>query len=163
MSRVMTTAAARRGRPIVFVPGLLLGALAVFLAPLSLRALVTLATRGAFVRDQFAIAHVTDSRMHTPKSFGGTVVSTGEPFVGLDAAIVGTDVLTELQRAGRLSGHRVPVYYLPPTGVRNTINRIIRFRVQSTDEFEAVGSGVALVNLAMAVAAGLLVHRGIAR
>jgi hypothetical protein len=104
------TAPREKARPVLFVPGLFLAMIALFMVQYSLRETATLVTRGGFVRDQFEIAHVTDNHTHTPQSFGGKVVSTGEEFLGLDAVIVGADVLTDRQRAGTLQGHRVPIY-----------------------------------------------------
>src|SRR4029453_16868636 len=130
-----TSSGPRKGSRLgFFVPGLILAALAVFLVPSSVRDTATLIKRGAFVRDQFEIAHVTSSRMHTPQSFGGMVVSTGERFLGLDVFIVGADVLSALDRAGTLAGHRVPIYYLPATGWWAAVDRVFRFRVESIDQ-----------------------------
>jgi len=156
--------ASRRTRPGAFAAGLVATVIAIFMLPSSLRPLVTAMTRSGFGADQLRLESFRDP---LGRSVGGTIlsgqiVSSGEPLSTRRTSIVGLDRLRELNRAGTIEGHLVPVYYYPPGGLSSAVDAILEFRVLSPEEFEGgVPFGYLAVNVAFVAAGWWFVRRGI--
>lgn len=148
-------------RPWAFVVGLVLGILALFVADATLRETFIGFHRDDYVRDEL----VVESLSSDPSSLYGQIASTGESVtVGVDVA--GPDRLDgfrEMQREGRLKGHRVSVWYLPQEapwwwwGARQA--RVIDVG-QSGDRFGVWRIAVA-INVPLAVGSVFLILYGL--
>jgi len=95
---------------------LVLGILLVFLTLCSTQATVRAIYidwhEGDYVRDELVVSSM--SNPYDDVYLGGEIASSGES-VYVPGSVAGPDFnrLPELQRAGRIKGHRIPVWYLP--------------------------------------------------
>lgn len=139
--------------------GLVLGVIALFMAPMSIRELATAWNRDAFVRDEFEIDSFRESRGGDSSDWlEGHVVSTGEPFATDRTAIVGRESLVGLREG--VKGRRVPVFYLPAAGAWSALDRVVEFRVRTLDDFEqGLPVGLVMANGAIGVASALFIRR----
>lgn len=141
--------------------GLLLAAIAVMMIEQSARWLLTAATRGQFVRDEFQITYFRDEPGRSGFGYGGDVVSSGETWASRGATIVSSDRLRELKAAGEIPGGRVPVYYLAPRAPWTMVDNLVAFRVQAPDVFEVNAAGWVVVNAVFAAGAVWLIRRSV--
>jgi len=146
--------------------GLVMTAVAVFIAPVSARSLCILINRGEFVQDAFEIEFLHEGTRVSSRTLGGRIVSSGERFVTKRIDLVGAEQRRQLVAQGSVPGHRLPVWYLPRRGVWAGIDQVIDFRLLSPAEFEtplAFDMGFAAFNIAFALGGALLVRREIRR
>jgi hypothetical protein len=139
--------------------GLVLGVVALFMAPMSIRELATAWNRDSFVRDEFEVDAFRESRGGDSSDWlEAHVVSTGEPFATDRTEIVGRQRLVGLREGTK--GYRVPVWYLPPGGAWPALDRVVEFRVRSLDDFEqGLPVGLVMANGVIGVASALFIRR----
>lgn len=147
-------------RPGLVAAGLILGAFALFLTPLSVREICTAFARDGFVRDELELGHYSQGRS---PSITGRMLSTGEVITTRRTYLVGEQKLGELRDAGAIEGYRAPVWYLPAQGgLWYYADRVNEFRVQSPDEFDlGFSPAVLAINIGLFAAAAFFVRRGI--
>jgi hypothetical protein len=146
--------------------GLVMTAVALFIAPLAVRSLCILINRGAFIQDAFEIEFLHEGSRASSRRLEGRIVSSGERFVTKRIDLVGDEQRRQLAAQGRIPGHRLPVWYLPRRGVWAWIDRVADFRLLSPEEFEtplAFDVGFPAFNIAFALGGALLVRREIRR
>jgi len=146
--------------------GLVMTAVALFIAPLTVRSLCILINRGGFVQDAFEIEFLHEGTRVSSRTLEGRIVSSGERFVTKRIDLIGGEQRRQLAAQGRIPGHRFPVWYLPRRGVWAGIDGVVDFRLLSPEEFEtplAFVLGFAAFNIAFALGGALLVRREIRR
>ena len=146
--------------------GLVMTAVALFMAPVTVRDLCILINRGGFVQDAFEIEFLHEGSRASSRRLEGRIVSSGERFVTNRIDLVGGEQRRQLAAQGRIPGHRLPVWYLPRRGVWAGIDQVIDFRLLSPEEFEMAPTFdvvFAAFNIAFALGGALLVRREIRR
>jgi len=146
--------------------GLVMTAVALFMAPVTVRDLCILINRGGFVQDAFEIEFLHEGSRASSRRLEGRIVSSGERFVTKRIDLVGAEQRRQLAAQGSVPGHRLPVWYLPRRGVWAGIDQVIDFRLLSPEEFDMAptfGVGFAAFNIAFALGGALLVRREIRR
>jgi hypothetical protein len=98
--------------PWAFVLGILLAFVTLCLAQATLREIYIGRHRDRYVRDELVVSSITNP--HDDTYLGGEMASSGD-FVWVPGSVAGPGFnrLRELQREGRIKGHRIPVWYLP--------------------------------------------------
>jgi hypothetical protein len=154
---------AEKPKPWAFLVGIVLAPLALFLAEATLREIFIGLHRDDYVRDVLEVSSL--SSPDDEASLHGQIASTGESFT-VPVSVVGPDFLDrfrELQREGRMKGHRVPVWYLPQAtpwwwwGASKA--RVINVS-QSGDRFGVWRIAVA-INVPLAVGSVFLILHGL--
>jgi hypothetical protein len=97
---------------VFLVVGILLAFLTLAFAHATLRAIYIGLHRDDYVRDELVVSSMSSPFEDT--YLGGQIASGGES-VWVPGEVAGPDFnrLRELQREGRIKGHRIPVWYLP--------------------------------------------------
>ncbi|MCC7236774.1 MAG: hypothetical protein IT163_15795 [Bryobacterales bacterium] len=142
---------------------LISGALALFMVSASLRGIFVAVNRAKFVPDEAVILNwdFAERRVSDPRA---RIVSSGEE-VQIDRYnFMELDEAQALENAGKLEGHRTPVFYLPPASPWSTADNFVAFRIQSPEQF-ALGfpAGLLVANLLLAVLSVVLFRRGLRR
>jgi hypothetical protein len=133
--------------------GLVMTAVALFMAPVTARSLCILVNRGGFIQDAFEIEFLHEGTRVSSKRLEGRIVSSGERFVTKRIDLVGGEQRRQLAAQGSIPGHRLPVWYLPRRGVWAGIDQVIDFRLLSPEEFDmepTFGVGFAAFNITFA-------------
>jgi len=139
------------------------GAIALFMLSASFTEVFVAINRAKFVPDEAVILSwdFAPARASTPR---GRVVSSGEEILIDRYWIMDPEQAMELERAGKLEGHRTPVLYLPPTPPWSTIDNIVAFRIQTPEQFGlGFSPGLPVSNIALAVLSVVLFRRGLRR
>jgi len=136
-------------------------AVALLMLEQSARWLLTAATRGSFVSDQFQVDHLRDLPGKGGFAYDGHVVSSGELIHSTATIVVSIETLRALDAAGAIPGARVPVWYLPAGSRWAAFDAVVRFRVQAPEAFEINAAGWVVFNLVAAAGGVWLIRRGV--
>ena len=151
------------GRTGAMATGLIMGVVALFMAPMSLRETCTLVNRADFIVDELQLEEFRDeSGGDSSAALEGHLVSTGEHFVTEDVSIIGLDRLRTLQREKKVEGFRVPMHYLPKQeGFWAIVDRVCQFRVRTPQDFEhGFPAPLVAANIVIAAVSIALIRRG---
>src|SRR5262245_19811557 len=143
-------------RPWSFAAGIVFATLALFGATATLRAIFIDAHRGDYVRDELVV--------ETLDSDGGLMfgqIASTEEDVQVDPRVLGLDRARQMQREGRLKGHRFPIWYLPNAASRTWWGvGLYHVQVLPEDGFGAWPTAVA-INVALALCSLVLIRCGL--
>jgi len=142
---------------------LLLGVLALFMFPMSVRESSTHLNRRDFVLDDLVLLQFHEEGGEGANTFvEGRLSSTEERYVTDRLSIVGLDLLRQLEREKRTKGFKAPVRYLPKQGqFWPAVDRINQFRVLSREEFDhGFPAWMVAANIVFAILSVFLIRRG---